>query len=99
MIPREILCPNPECARRFLTDSNNNVFADCPVCGGIGSISRNPPQNLKSDSADDEMHRTWKPTVLIIVCGSLTSRCRDGPQGIILSVPAHIFYFLSCTKR
>lgn len=33
MIPREILCPNPECARRFLTDSNNNVFADCPVCG------------------------------------------------------------------
>lgn len=33
MIPFDVLCPNPECARRFKGDANNNIFADCPICG------------------------------------------------------------------
>lgn len=33
MIPPEVLCTDPECRRRFRGDANNNLYADCPVCG------------------------------------------------------------------
>lgn len=32
MTPPDVLCP--WCAHRFKGDANNNIFADCPICGG-----------------------------------------------------------------
>lgn len=30
MTPKEIVCP--DCGRILYTDSNNNLYADCPWC-------------------------------------------------------------------
>ena len=55
MIPPDVLCPNPECARRFKGDANNNIFADCPVCGMRIYLQELPTMQRRiSDYAEGE---------------------------------------------